>query len=58
MLKWNIRNQILSCGVISLLVLFGTVAYFYAFSKGEFYNSSTTLIRMTTEKSITAVLKK
>ena len=44
MLKWNIRNQILLPGIISLLVLAGTIVYFYGFSKGEFVNNSQNLI--------------
>ncbi len=47
LIKWNIRNQILGLGGISLLVLIGVVAYFYSFARGEFQSSSEKLIRVT-----------
>ncbi len=47
MFKWNIKNQILSTGVVSLLVLVGVVIYFYNFSKTEFEASSRDLIGVT-----------
>ena len=44
MFKWNIRNQILSTGLVSLLVLAGVVGYFYSFSKTEFEANSRDLL--------------
>ncbi len=51
MLKWNIRNQILAAGGVSLLVIVGVIANFYNFSKNEFRSSSRELIQMTSAQS-------
>ncbi|MFZ5980111.1 MAG: methyl-accepting chemotaxis protein [Candidatus Zixiibacteriota bacterium] len=47
MLKWNIRNQILFSGFISLLMLVFLIVYFYNFTKNEFTESNKNLIRLT-----------
>ena len=47
MFSWNIRNQILLTGAISLVVLLSVVVYFYSFSKGEFTSNSNNLIKIT-----------
>lgn len=47
MLRWNIRNQILSAGGIGLLVILGVVVYFYTFSRGQFLDNSRELVRLT-----------
>ncbi len=50
MFKWNIRNQILSTGVVSLLVLVGVVVYFFNFTRGAFIQSSQNLIEVTLDQ--------
>ena len=47
MFKWNIRNQIMGAGLVSLLVLLGVMAFFYAFSRDELRSHSANLIGMT-----------
>jgi len=48
--RWNIRNQIMGSGVVSLLVMLGVIAYFYGLSKSELQANSENLIRMTNAK--------
>ncbi|MDD3731340.1 MAG: methyl-accepting chemotaxis protein [candidate division Zixibacteria bacterium] len=47
MLKWNIRNQILCSGFISLIMLVGLIVYFYNFTKSEFTKNNENLIELT-----------
>jgi len=47
MLKWNIRNQILGLGGVSLIVLIGVIVYFYNFSRSELIKSSQEALRLT-----------
>ena len=46
MLTWNIKNQILFTGLISLVVFVGAIAYFYSFANGEFRNNTENVISM------------
>jgi len=50
MFKWNIRNQILSTGIVGLLVLVGVVIYFFNFTRGAFIQSSENLIEVTLDQ--------
>ncbi len=50
MFRWNIRNQILSTGVVSLLVLVGVVVYFFNFTRGAFMQSSENLLEVTLDQ--------
>jgi len=50
MLKWNIRNQILSVGVLSVLVLAGVIVYFYNFTEDRFRANSQDIISLTNEQ--------
>ncbi|HOP06530.1 MAG TPA: methyl-accepting chemotaxis protein [candidate division Zixibacteria bacterium] len=45
-IKWNIRNQILGTGLISLLVIVAVITYFYNFSKSAFQQNSQNLIQV------------
>ncbi|MBN1213067.1 MAG: HAMP domain-containing protein [candidate division Zixibacteria bacterium] len=47
MFKWNIRNQILCSGFISLAMLVGLIIYFYSFTKSEFTKNNENLIQLT-----------
>jgi methyl-accepting chemotaxis protein len=48
--KWNIRNQILLSGVISLIVLVCVVSYFYSFTQNELNKNSENLLDLTTKQ--------
>lgn len=50
MFRWNIRNQILCAGGVSLVAIVGVIAYFYTFSRGEFLRNSREVIRLTNEQ--------
>ena len=46
MLKWNIRNQILSTGILGFLVVVIAIFNFYGFSKDQFLDSTKNLMSL------------
>ncbi|MEZ5357423.1 MAG: methyl-accepting chemotaxis protein [Candidatus Zixiibacteriota bacterium] len=46
MFKWNIRNQILSTGILGFLVVVVAIASFYRFSREQFIGSTQNLISL------------
>ncbi len=46
MITWNIRNQIMSAGLIGLLVIVAVIGYFYGFAKQEFRQHSRDLMAL------------
>ncbi len=50
MFKWNIRAQILSTGVVSLIVLFAIVVYFYGFTAKRFSQNVDDIISIINEQ--------
>ncbi len=46
MFKWNIRNQILSTGILGFLVVVIAIYNFYGFSSGQFIGSTKNLISL------------
>ena len=48
MIRWNIRNKILSSGIVGLLVIVGVIAYFYDVTKDRFEANSERLLGLVT----------
>lgn len=46
MITWNIRNQIMSAGLIGLIVIVAVIGYFYGFAKQEFGQHSRDLMAL------------
>ncbi|MBD3256964.1 HAMP domain-containing protein, partial [candidate division GN15 bacterium] len=50
MFAWNIRNQILATGLLSLVVFIAAVGYFYSFSRDQFSENSNSLVAVTGQR--------
>ena len=44
MIRWNVRNQVLTSGLVGLLVIVAVIVYFYTFTKSGFATNSERLL--------------